>query len=513
MRILTRFGMALVLLSVTTARPLRADDAVDPKIRKSVVKIFANPRQFDPFRPWTSGTAHDGTGSGVVIAGKRVLTNAHVVNHASQISVQPDKSSEKLPAKVEALTPGLDLAVLKLDDESFFETHPPLPKSSKVPALQQTIFVYGYPEGGSELSITRGIVSRVEFADYYLYAKGLRVQVDAAVNAGNSGGPAVADGHLIGIVFSKLQKSDNIGYIIPMEEIEFFLGDIKDGRCSGKPVLDIEVQELGNDALRARLKLDKKATGVLVRKVHVGDDSYPLKVGDVITKVGEHPIDSARMVHVEDDRIVDFHYLVQRLARDGRLPLTVFRAGTEVKLDVPVRPAADTLYRWLSNSPPSYFIFGPLVLSEASGEYVRYMTAATPPKEEGSSGGYGVAGMLYTGNPLFTRYGDRPAFPDEHIVIVAHPLFAHKISKGFDIGYAPSVAEVNGTRVRNLKHLVEIVRDATGDYIEFTFHGNDTDMIVFKRAEALEATEQILIENSIRQQCSPDIAPIWNKKP
>ncbi len=510
MRGFAQFLAAFLAFSAVT-RPARADDAADAQVRKSVVKILASVRQLDPFRPWTNGAAHDVTGSGVVIAGKRILTNAHVVNHASQVSIQPDKSSEKLSGKVEMLAPGIDLALIKLDDQSFFDSHPALPMNPKVPALQQTIFVYGYPEGGSELSITRGIVSRLEFADYYLLAKGLRVQVDAAVNAGNSGGPAVADGKLIGIAFSKLQRSDNIGYIIPMEEIELFLADVKDGHYDGKPVLEVDVQKLENDALRARFKLDKKSKGVLVRKIRVHDDACPLKVDDIITKVGDHAVDNAGMVTALDDRLVDFQFLVQRSARDGKLPMTVLRDGKETKLDVPVKPAAETLYRYLSQSPPSYFIFGPMVLTEASGEFVRYMSAYGGSGREGPATGSLIA-MLYTGNPLFTRYGDKPAFPGERIVIIGHPLFSHQISKGFDIRYTASVDRVNGTRVRNLKHLVEIIRDATGEFIEFTFYGNDAEMLVFKRAEAIEATEQILSENSIRQQCSPDIAPIWNKR-
>ena len=103
MRTIAQFILAAVTLSATTPRVARADDADDSKIRKSVVKIFANVRQSDPFRPWTNGHPQDVTGSGVVIAGKRILTNAHVVNHASQIFAQPDKSSEKLSLKVEGM--------------------------------------------------------------------------------------------------------------------------------------------------------------------------------------------------------------------------------------------------------------------------------------------------------------------------------------------------------------------------------------------------------------------------
>ncbi len=64
--------------------------------------------------------------------------------------------------------------------------------------------------------------------------EGLRIQVDAAINPGNSGGPAVVDGRMIGLVFSRLQQADNIGYLIPMEEIELFLEDIRDGRYRGQ---------------------------------------------------------------------------------------------------------------------------------------------------------------------------------------------------------------------------------------------------------------------------------------
>jgi S1-C subfamily serine protease len=512
MRILAQFIFVATILTMATPWPTRADDSDDPNVRKSVVKIFASLRQPDPFRPWTKGSPHDVTGSGVVIAGKRILTNAHMVNHASQVFIQPDKSSEKLSAKVEAIAPGIDLAVLKLEDESFFNAHPALPVNPKVPLLQQTIFAYGYPEGGSELSITRGIVSRVEFAEYYLSIEGLRIQVDAAINPGNSGGPAVANGQLIGIAFSKLQSSDNIGYIIPMEEIELFLKDVQDGRYDGKPILDVDVQNLENDALRAKLNLDKKATGVLVRRIHSRDASYPLHVGDVITSIGDHAIDNAGMVHVEGDRMIKFQYLVQRSARDGRLPLLILHDGKESRLDLPVKPLADRLFLQLSESPLSYFVFGPLVFTEASGDYLLYMTYGGSSRQGGTTSGYGLLSMLYTANPLFVRYGDRPAFPSERIVIIAYPMLTHKISKGYDINYTAAVAEVNGLHIRNLKHMVEVIRDATGEFIEFTFHGNETDKIVFNRKEVLDATEEILNDNGIRQQCSPDITPIWSQK-
>ena len=244
-----QFVLMATFLIMATPCSSQADEAEDAKVRQSVVKIFATLRRPDVFRPWSKENQQEATGSGVVIAGKRILTNAHMVNHSSQVFIQPDKTSDKLAANVEALASGIDLAVLKLQDESFFDSHPPLPLRLQLPKIQQTVFAYGYPEGGTDLSITRGIVSRVEYAEYYLYVEGLRIQVDAAINPGNSGGPAVVDGQMVGLVFSRLSQSDNIGYIIPMEEIDLFLTDIRDGHYDGKPILDTEVQNLENDAL------------------------------------------------------------------------------------------------------------------------------------------------------------------------------------------------------------------------------------------------------------------------
>jgi S1-C subfamily serine protease len=506
MRNLAGLVFAAAFITQLSAWSARADDAVDASIRNSVVKIFAKLREPDVYRPWTKSSPHEVTGSGVVIPGKRILTNSHVVNYASEIFIQPNRSSERIAVKVEVLSPAIDLAVLKLNDESFFETHTPLGQNPNLPALQQTALVYGYPEGGAEMSITRGIVSRVEFAEYYMSTEGLRIQVDAVINPGNSGGPALVNGRMIGLVFGKLKQADNIGYIIPIEEIELFLEDVRDGRYDGKPVLVDEFQHLQNDALRAKLKLPKTTSGVMVCRTDSTAVERALNAGDVVTRIGENIVDNSGLVQIEGDRLVKFQYFVQRLARGNKVPLTIIRDGRELKIDAPVNPDGN---RWLvpilGDAVPSYFIFGPLVFTETSDDYVRYLAYSDEPVSR-------IMANLYAGSPPFTRYGDRPAFLGERIVIVAHPMFTHKISKGYKEPFADAIGEVNGTRIRNLKHLVEVLRDATGEFVEFKFLCKFTDTIVFNRKEALDATEEILSDNGIRGQYSPDIAPIWNAK-
>ena len=200
-----------------------ASDGKSGAIEDSVVKIFTTMRLPDYYKPWTKQSPEEVTGSGVVIEGRRILTNAHVVQHASEVQIQANQAGDKIYATVEAIAPGIDLAVLKLEDDKFFDTHPPLRRAQNLPAVKDTVLAYGYPEGGTSLSITKGIVSRVEFDTYHFPVSGLRIQVDAAINPGNSGGPAMVGDRMIGLTFSRLLEADNIGSIIPSEEITLFL--------------------------------------------------------------------------------------------------------------------------------------------------------------------------------------------------------------------------------------------------------------------------------------------------
>ena len=86
----------------------------------------------------------------------------------------------------------------------------------------------------------------------------LRIQIDAAVNPGNSGGPALVGDKMIGLVNSGIRGADNIGYIIPSEEVDLFLNDIGDGKYDGKPMIRDQLQTLENDALRTMPRLQQE---------------------------------------------------------------------------------------------------------------------------------------------------------------------------------------------------------------------------------------------------------------
>jgi S1-C subfamily serine protease len=492
--------------SKTKAEAAKADSAtVDAKsdaVSGSVVKVFSTVRYPDPYKPWTKQSPSEVSGSGVVIEKKRILSNAHVVLYASQVQVQANQSGDKISATVEAIAPGIDLAILKVDDESFFDAHPPLPRLNTLPEIKDAVMTYGFPKGGTSLAITKGIVSRIDFSTYNYPVSGLRIQIDAAINSGNSGGPAVVGDKMIGLCFSRLGDADNIGYIIPCEEIELFLQDVADGKYDGKPAIYDDFQTLENPALRSFLKLKSSDEGMIVQKPD-GSESYPLKKWDVISKIGDTPVDNQGMIKLGSNLRVNFTYMAQKIAKDGKVPLTVIREGKEMKIDLPVSIKRPMLIPPLQNNYPSYFAWGPLVFSEATTDFVGGFSRG------GNRSLMGMLGMR--GSPLIKRIADKPAFEGERLVVVSSPFFPHKLSKGYSNPQGETVKTVNDTKVKNLGHLVEMLRDLKSEFVTVEFDARSGETMVFPRAEMATATDDILTDNGVRSQGSPDTMAIWNK--
>lgn len=450
-----------------------------------MVKIFSTVRYPALYKPWTKQAPSEITGSGVVIRGNRILTNAHVVLYASEVQIQANQGGDKVSATIEFVEPGIDLAVLKLEEKSFFESHPPLPVANTLPDIQDAVRVYGYPTGGTGLSVTKGIVSRIEFA---------------------GGGPVVVGDKMVGLAFSRLDGSQNIGYIIPLEEIDLFLQDLADGRYDGKPAMFDYLQTLENPALRSFLKLGKSVEGIVVHKPYSDAPNYPLKEWDVITRIGGAPVDNQGLIKMKGTLRVRFQYLIQKIAKEGKVPLTLVRAGKELNVDLPTVFRRARLVPDLRGTLPSYFIYGPLVFSEATAQLISDYG-------DGNKAADWLLDLAYMGSPLLARAGDKPAFEGQRLVFVSSPFFPHRLAKGYSNPSQQAVKTINGQPIKNLAHLVELLRDSKEEFIsiEFAPYGGETE--VFPRAEMIAATEEVLNDNGVRSQGSPDSLAIWNAQP
>jgi S1-C subfamily serine protease len=455
----------------------------------SVVKVCAMVRGPDLFRPWTKQNAFESSGSGVVIKGNRILTNAHVVLYASEIFVQGKEEGDKVEARIAAINTGIDLALLTVSDKDFFAHRPAVPIAKKPPQERDAVEVYGYPLGGTGQSVTKGIVSRIDFVPYGNMVWGLRVQIDAALNPGNSGGPALSGNEMIGLAFSRFPVGigANIGYIIANEEIEAFLRD-----PTPRPRLAGQFQPLQNETLRKKLKLGDKTQGVLVSQDH-----GPLRKFDVLTRLGSYELDNQGLLRGEGAPHYFFEYVVPRLAKDGNIPVTVVRDGKEVALSVPVSNGSDYVLRELRGEYPAFFLYGPLVFTPAT---------------------LNTAGQLARGpnldvkSPLLTRRGDTVRFPGEELVHISSPMFRHKSVRGYNDPLGRVVDDINGTKIKNLRHLVEVLRDCKDEFISFGFAGETAEALVLSRAEMAAVTQEVMDENGIPRRGSPELVELWGRK-
>lgn len=474
---------------------LKAADNIEP----SVVKLLVTKREPDYFKPWTKAAPEKVSGSGVVIDGKRILTNAHVVMHASQVFVQMRRGGDQLNAKVKAIGPGIDLAIVELVDPDKLKDVPALPLVEELPQLKSHVSVYGYPAGGDDLSVTDGIVSRIEFAPYNYASTGARIQVDAALNPGNSGGPAVDNGKVVGLVFSKINEAENIGYLIPTEEIREFLKQVAAGKYEGNELLLDDFQTAENDALRKYLKLPAESTGVVVTKPYSDDEKYPLKKWDVITHVGPHVIDNQGYVDVREGLRMRFLYYVARLAKDGKIALKILRNGEKKDVSVPVAAKREMVMPMLEDKYPEYFIYGPLVFEAASQEYVRAL------------GANGLGALLVLQSPMLNRLYGKPKEAGEQVVVLATRMFPHPSIKGYENRPLGVIDKLNGKSIKNLRSLAEAIRDSKDEFLRFEM-AERSESLVFRKSDMAAATEEILTNEGIRYQASESLRDVVEKK-
>jgi hypothetical protein len=244
---------------------------------------------------------------------------------------------------------------------------------------------------------------------------------------------------------------------------------------------------------------------LVVHKPDREDPAYPLRQWDILTKIGDSSIDDEGMVKIEPDLRVRFDYLVQKIAAEGKVPLTVWRDGNKISVQLPVSPRHPMVLPSLQGAYPSYFIYGPLVFSDATAEFVAGLRHA--------AGGRNLAAALaLTGSPLTSRMLDKPAFENESLVIISSPLFPHKLSSGYNNPAGHVIKSVNGVLVKNLAHLVALLRDCHDQFIVLESENRHCETLVFPRSEMVDATDGILTDNGIRGQGSPDMLAVWQAK-
>ena len=453
--------------------------AQDASIASSVVQltVYADPPDLDV--PWQTRGTELFYGSGVIIEGRRILTNAHVVESAVGIEVKRADGSERFVGKVVFISHDADLALVEVEDPRFFTDAPAVP-IGEMPTLQQDVVVYGFPIGGLTLSITSGIVSRVELETYAQSGRALlAVQIDAAINEGNSGGPVVSDGAVVGIAMQGVEDADNVGYMIPSPVIQHFLKDVSDGRHDGFPRLGLDVQDMESEAQRRAAAMPPSATGALISRVDYGGPSHgTLKPRDVLLAIDGRRIANDLTIDWPGAGRVGYELACQSKQIGDTISVTILRDGKKLEKSITFAPHTRLVPGRRTSDRPRYVQFAGLVFQPLSEDLIEETEDLYP-------------------DSLSYALVDNWITKERREVLILSQVLPHAVNRGYQDWGGETVRLVNGVVPRDLNHLASIIDRAQGRWLRVVT--GDGWVLTLDREAARRANGRILADYGISE--------------
>lgn len=402
-----------------------------------VVNIDCSTLMPDYREPWNAGQPAGGSGTGFLIGKNRFLTNAHVVSNATKLVIRTSSDPEPHPARIVYIAHDCDLAIIEAEDGSHFESLTKLAFGG-IPKLNTEVIVVGYPIGGDRISVTRGVVSRIDFRPFSHTSvdSHLAIQVDAAINPGNSGGPVLQNGKVVGVAFQGFsgRVAQNVGYIIPVPVIQRFLKDVEDGRYDHYVDLAVSDFAVENSAQRKALGLNGDGVGVMVADVEpAGSAGEILKRGDVLLSMDGNPVLNNGLIRFEGE-LMDMNEVVERKFAGDKLQLAYLRNGTKKETEVTLK-RFDPYVRLGQqyNQRPRYVVYAGLVFQPMDRNLMDAHQIRDP-----------AANFLFDNFLTDKLYVERP----EPVILTS--VLADEVNT-YLAPYAQSVVdEINGVKIRTL---------------------------------------------------------------
>ncbi len=474
------FGAACLVALLPVCGGLAAQDDDIQDIENSVIKIYTTQAAPDYFVPWRLLNPRQTSGSGVLIDDGRILTNAHVVADASYVQVQKHNDPQRYQARVRFVSHEADLALITVDEAEFHAGLKPL-AIGELPNLRDEVSVFGYPVGGQSLSITKGVLSRVEH-QIYAHASSylLAGQIDAAINPGNSGGPVVVDRQIVGIVMQSNTggRAENLGYFIPPSVIRHVLRDSEDGAPDGFPDLGFRTQTLESPAAKAALGLREDQRGVIVIKVFEGSPADGvLAVDDVIAAVDGYQIADDGSIRLNDEMLTNYKYAIDQHHVGDAVPVTFTRRDEQRTARLAAGGAKES-YSLVNGEQfdriPEYYLYGGVLFVPLNMNLIKRWgndwSRAAP------------ISLLEARNEW--------ASPERRELVVALQVMAADVNLGYHDWRNWVVHTVNGESIRDFDHFVSMLRRNRETFV--VFRNENGYQMVIDHEQALASEEQIL---------------------
>ena len=472
----------LLTLLLAICFPLLLEAA---QIAESLVRIEATSQEPDYKTPWSPGEIVSGVGAGFVIDGDRIMTNAHVVSNARFLTVSKEGDPKPYTARVLHIAHDCDLALLKVDDVAFFNGTTPL-EFGGLPEIESVVSVYGYPIGGKRLSVTRGIVSRIDFQTYSHSGMDshLTIQIDAAINPGNSGGPVLQNGKVVGVAFQGYSGNvaQNVGYMIPVPVIERFLKDVEDGKYDRYIDLAISYQNLFNPAARRALGLEDNDSGVMVGAVYGGGSSDGiLRPGDVLLEIDGFPIASDGSIRLQNG-VVPLTEVVERKFRGDKAKLVILRDRKKETVQVPLdEPWPFTLQSNAYDEKPRFVIYGGLVFQPVDRNFLRDHDPSNQRL-----------------NYSFDFFVEDGIYRDREELVVLSNILPDPVNAHADDFRYSLINEINGRKIRTLRDVAEAFAKPEDYYVIKS--ADVAPPIVMERKAVESARKNILARYGVEQE-------------
>ncbi len=351
-------------------------DKIDKPENSFVAKIYTTALEFDYANPWATPIMKQWSGSGFILDGMKLVTNAHVAAGAVHMEVQLAGSSKRYVASIKHVANECDLAQLVVDDPEFWEATTAA-KIGKNPDLEDEVRVIGFPMGGQSVSHSKGIVSRMEKDSYAQSGREfMSTQVDAPINPGNSGGPVInQNNEIVGVAFQGYNGSQNLGYMIPASILQHFLKQVEAVE-KGFPELAIETQNIENETLRDYYKLADKQSGIAVRDIAPLSPCHGLfRKDDVLLELEGLPINGDGSVYLNPMKKIDYTHIINEKEIGDEVTFKILRHGVEmektIKLTNAVGQTESIIPEEHGKAPTYYVLGGQIVVQPVTENYMK----------------------------------------------------------------------------------------------------------------------------------------------
>jgi S1-C subfamily serine protease len=452
------------------------------KPEQSVFLIMTVHQEYNYVTPWKLENMSQSSGTGFMIANNMILTNAHNVSDCRYVEIRKENLAKLFQAKVVFVGHDCDLAILTVEDKSFYNDTAAL-ELADLPSVNSTVSTYGFPMGGDRISVTEGIVSRIE-SDTYAHSGAdshLVIQTDAAINPGNSGGPVIQNGKVVGVAFQGLQEADNIGYMIPTTVIEHFLKDISDGKYDSFGSMGaVFFPGLHSESYREYLKVPPGQDGLVVLSTLLNSSvESVLQKNDVLTRVDDYNIDNDGMIMIHGLRL-SISEAIESKQIGEKLNLTFYRQGelktasATVALNRPVFEQA-----LIYDQPPPYVCFAGLVFVRATRNFLETWGPRWPKD------------IPFYLKYLFAHSMDINKEPKRKEYIVLSTVMADEINSYANQFVSQVVDEINGKKIFCLKDVSDAFKQSSDDFYTIKFMGDDR-MLPIEMKKAQQRQEEIL---------------------